>query len=745
MKELRLTIYEIRRLFHLGRTWLFVAAFVIFPILLCTDRFGLGNSYSGTMSNVFMLMPAKQAAFVGVIAALLLTLLEMQRMTKYGMSAIVETATNPLRNQLRQTIAIITVAVVSLLSSLLFVLPYTAISMGSVFKLSPFLACWIFIYFGATLTTILLASGLFMISRRLDISFVIVGMLIGISYFSPYNGDFLFFWVQTNIYQLSDATDSLQQIDVILYGRLVWLLAAAAVHMLGLAGMRRYGKNLFQSLILSARKVALPTLAALLAVCCFLLIWYEPFFDTGPVLKSTRAVDPETGIVVYKTDESSFRIDTSQNERAFVASGEDDITVDTQKRIIRGEATYSIINTSGRPLDVPFAISPGLDFLEIFENGTRIKFEKNNRDNFMASVYHLHLTTDKKATLRIVYQGSPKSDWAFQRRQWGITKEFVLVPYVYPIPNNNWSFETDCTLYLPDTLTPIMENTLPIEVPSDKTGFHKYTYKVKGPIWLIAGDYTIEKLSLNEPHTSFIYLKGREKAMQDSNAAAIVTDVVNFFTQELGPLDFGDKPFIIAELDASFVSGGWGLGNMSVFGESMFVGTAYKGSPEAANIEGGSGIGVAVHEIAHQWWGWSPDSVYPVEDGQSPWGAEGLTVYCTYLYMKHRYGEEYAKRVFTDAWEKDTKRMQNAFYLTHLQYISKLPENDAAEIYSAFESITRYEMMPYLLLKAEKLVGGEEPFIALLRSIRQKYRHQELGYEAFLNELGLSKKDMRLD
>lgn len=113
--------------------------------------------------------------------------------------------------------------------------------------------------------------------------------------------------------------------------------------------------------------------------------------------------------------------------------------------------------------------------------------------------------------------------------------------------------------------------------------------------------------------------------------------------------------------------------------------------------------------------------------------------------MKDRYGEEYAKKSFIDVWEYNSKKMKNAFYLTHLEYADKLSDNDAANIYSGYAMTTQYELMPHLLLKAQELVGGEEEFIAALRSIRNKYRGQQLFYDDFLKEMKLKKEDLTID
>jgi aminopeptidase N len=184
--------------------------------------------------------------------------------------------------------------------------------------------------------------------------------------------------------------------------------------------------------------------------------------------------------------------------------------------------------------------------------------------------------------------------------------------------------------------------------------------------------------------------------------------------------------------------------NMSVYGESMFVGTAYKGSGGPAGMEGGSGLAVAVHEIAHQWWGWNDRSPSLPEDDSSAWGSEGLTVYCTHLYLKHRFGEEYARREIS-AWVRDAQRMQGSFYLTHLQFAERLPGEIAADIYGPYDAVTRYELMPALLLKAEALVGGEKAFVARLKDLHAKYSGQELTYGDFLAAMGLTREEIRLE
>jgi hypothetical protein len=294
---------------------------------------------------------------------------------------------------------------------------------------------------------------------------------------------------------------------------------------------------------------------------------------------------------------------------------------------------------------------------------------------------------------------------------------------------------TEVTLSLPEDLTPFMPYT-EFEIISDSGDYTSYRFFSDYPNWLIAGDYAVQTKNAGSLELVIASFKEKAKTLSKTDAVDILLDAVDYFSELFGPLDFAGRPCILAELDAS-VGGGWAIDNMSIFSETMFLSSKFQADPAFANREGGSGIGVAVHEIAHQWWGWGPDSVFLSEDGESPWSAEGLTVYSTYLYMKHRFGEEYAKREFTDIWEKNAKMMKNSFYSNNMPLISVLPRDISQKITESYTSTTFYDLMPYLLLKAETHVGGEAEFLLKLKDIQQHYRKRDLDYAAFLKLIGV--------
>lgn len=740
---------EVWRLLRTRRTWLFLAVFILAPLACVTGLLELGMSAGGGMTTVLVLKPAQRAVFVSGLAAALFVLMELQKAQQNNMDTILDAASLPVRRTLRQTAALLIVCLLAFLAAMLLVVPYTAVTMGPVFRPVPFAAAWGVLYFGGILIVALLSCGIYLLTRSMAFSFLLVGGLIAAAYAlnsSHKSVSFLLYWLQSGVFTFSDATASRLQVELIVYIRLFWLCISAAVFLLGMCAVRRYGLNLGRSLARSARRV-LPVLAILLLCgAALLMALHQPFFDNGPILEHSQSVDPETGIVVYQSDDSSFTVDDGGQSAVMLRSARAEFWVNTKAGVLDGVYTCTASSPQHPMQDLAFSMAPGVDIYEVTLNGKPVEYAKNRLDNFQTSVYHLQIPLVTDGELCIRYSGVLRNSRGNgrQTRMYGITEEFVFLANYFPAAMSG-AIRTACTMHLPEGLTPLIAEVSLSRLEPQQDGYETYRFESFGYDWVFAGDYLIEEFEAGGMQVRFAYLRGRQEVIRETRAADTVADVINFFAETFGPLDYGDQPMVIAELDGSMVTGGWGLGSMSVFGEGLFMGAVYKGDEGAVSHEGGSGIGVAVHEIAHQWWGWSPDGVNLPEEPNTPWSGEGLTVYSSYLYMKSRFGEDFARENYIDRWRENTARMQNAFYLNHLEFASGLPQNDAAEIYSAFSSTTRYDMMPMLLLKAEALVGGEEAFLEKLREIHAQYGGRTLGYDRFLIELGLTREEMVLD
>ena len=169
----------------------------------------------------------------------------------------------------------------------------------------------------------------------------------------------------------------------------------------------------------------------------------------------------------------------------------------------------------------------------------------------------------------------------------------------------------------------------------------------------------------------------------------------------------------------------------------------------AANLnraEKGSGDSeVMIHELVHQWWGLG--NMFDIPEPDSPWSAEGLTVYTTYRIVKELYGEEYARTHYIDQWQQEVDDYYLNFYVRHPEYLEMLPEAGRLRISNSLSGMRRYSEMPLKLLKAEQLVGGEDAMDQILhdlfnREIDPMYPY--LTYDEFLSACGLTEEDLNL-
>lgn len=748
MKGARLTLRELGRLLEARRNWLFAAIFILTPVLLCTDLFGLGSRYFyGTMSTVLILQPARVALSYTAFAAVLLTLLELRRLRQANVDALVYAVTSPVGFLVRQVTAILALLLLSSLVVMAVLLPYTAAMMGGIFPLGTYLAVWFFLYWGGLAICVLAAAALYTLTHSLEAGFIAMGVLILLENTLAYNAPFLSRWLGTAVASLSDATGSQSQLHMLRYTRLTWGLAALGLFGLSLAGTRRYGKGLAASLLYTFRRNApLPVAAALLLCACGYLAVRQPFMDNGPMIEYRQTVDTETGVVTVQTDNESLAVHVRPNRSARFSNGQADIAVYRDR--LEGKASYQVRVAAGGETEQPLLLAPGFVIREALLDGEPLSFYKEKDDSFKTAVWYLRLPSFDAAatgTLEIAYDGSPRNQRNRQVICNMITERFVFLDRFFPMPNENMDIAVACTVTLPDMLTPFVTYAQSVsEGEAAGAGRTRYAFTARGYEWLIAGDYVVEPLEAGGLDIQFVYFRHKADMIRESGAADVLAGAIDFFSEKFGRLSFGNKPFILLELDAS-VGAGWAVDNISMYSETMYPAGNYKASGSLENIEGGSGLGTAVHEIAHQWWGFGPSSVYVMEDDASPWSGEGLTCYSTYLYMKHLYGEAYARQSFLDVWLKNTARLQNAFYLTHREYLSRLSQDEVITIYGQYGSIARYDLMPAMLMEAERLCGGEDAFLEKLAELRRRYQGRQVSYEMFLTLLGLEKEALVIE
>lgn len=262
----------------------------------------------------------------------------------------------------------------------------------------------------------------------------------------------------------------------------------------------------------------------------------------------------------------------------------------------------------------------------------------------------------------------------------------------------------------------------------------------KGPqiIDIIAADYMTKSFEAGGLNVELKYFSKHDMSIDEMDAVNVIKAAIDYFTNIFGPLPYREKLSIL-ELPA-YLSGGFAGGNMSAMDETCFNSEDYLPADPLSPHSGG-GIDVLVHEIAHQWWGLS---TMPIADGSSNWSSEGITSYSSYCFMKQYFGEEYVQEHYIKNWQHAWNSYKNAFYIQHPEYLAKLSAGDVSNIMGSFQSIKQYDIMPLMMIKAEKTLGSQV-FHKKLSELYMSHLGQPIRYEDFLTATELTEEIINLE
>ena len=731
-------IREMRRMLSERFTLLFIAITVAGTIW-----FSL-NSAGRTASDAFILEPAKNSAVLGALLFTLLTLMQFHRDYKNNTDSIVLTCTDPVYHQLRRTISLLCTAVVTTLIVTLFALPYGMIKTGAYFQFATFLTAWYLIFLGALVFSVLLSADLYMLTRRVEAAFVIMAGLILLSTLLgrmyPRNPSYLFYWVQTPANNFSDLITNRFQIDMLLWNRLFCLLASLGVWLFGLCSLRRYGRNLFGSLCANCRRAWIPVLLVAALSLSGISYAFEPIFDDSKPIDFSGMMSSGTGISsssVYAPEVGNP--DLTLTDKVF------DLDIDAKSSTLSGVVKYRLKNADRGEQTLPFTINTGLNVNSILINGTKSEAIREETGENSAANWRVELPAAEEYEIEICYSGRIRNDnTILQSVRNGIADGFVWLPALGVSPSLDINVSGDSafsgTVSLDEKLEPVFSEGKPIKGRT-KDGKTEWMYTggtgAHGT-GLFAAEYMTRRFEAGGLDIELKYFAKHDQSVTDMDAVNVIKAAIDYFTDVYGPLIYNES-LTMLELPA-YASGGFAAGNMSAMDETSFDAEGYLPA-EAMTPDQGGGLDVLVHEIAHQWWGLA---TMPMQDGVSNWSAEGVTCYSTYCFMKQYFGEEYAREHFVKEWQHGWNTYQNAFYIQHPEYLSKLSAADASNVMGSFMTMRLYDLMPLQLLKAENALGGTEAFQKRLAELYTTHLGQLITYDDFLSVTGLTKEALEL-
>ncbi|KOM98093.1 membrane protein [Clostridium botulinum] len=698
----------------------------------------------GTLSGKFIGNSSIAGAVGGGILFAILTLLEFNRVHKYEIEELTNSIVSPLLLNVGRllTIGIAATVTVSITSVLYY--PYTVIKMGNVFDGYTYLNSFFLLMLPSVLLSILAASAFYQIFYRVDLSMAafILLMLPNLIENLPIGN--ILHWMKPSVPAMSDYFSNTQVFRLMKHNRLFWFLIFGGLWLIGLLSVRCYGKRIFGSMLYNSRKVYIPLIAvAMIGGGCYAFINQPDVF-----LISKEGI---LEIINNDSKDSSDRV----NKEIQLLNSDLKISFDGSNGSLSGKAIYSLENLSSSKQECSFTINPGYTIHKIVVNDKKVTFKKleNIRNNIIFNV-----PKEKNIKLTIEYEGRPKvlyflSDFILDSN---ISDKYIdldsgFIPNI-KVANSKNNSELTCQLTMPSGLIPVVNPSQKDEsgeavanLTGDTTllledGYNKtWLIHLRGTRFsLMAGDYVMKQLSNEEMPINFYYSSKHEDTMKNMSAEKVMKDTIDYCISHYGKLNNVAKnsPLKIVEKTALF-PGGLAYPNYSTIGEFCF-----NDENLSDKSKGTSAAETLAHELAHQWWG-----VQTIGSGGNNrnWSAEGLAVYTIYRVSKKTHGEEYAKKNYVDIWRARVKENNNNFYTRHPEYLKILPKRYVRDIDDNDRTLRLYSKLPLQILKASKLVGGEDKMDEILAKLYKNKSKTQITWQDFLNACELKGEELKLE
>ncbi len=729
MRTMRLFWLELRRLLQSRLTWLIVLLTVLSPMVGLTLY---RPATASTMLTQYLANPAIAGGAVGGVLFGILTIFELDRPSRSRVEALTDAAVSPLTMALVRLAALITSAVLALLLVMAVWFPISWGMIGQVFDAADYLLSYLLLTGLALPLEILAAGAAYQFTRRLDLSLVLLAGFAALS-LTVWADDWQLCWLNPCVWALSDDFSNFRIFRSVAYMRLSWLLALAGVWAVSYLCIRQYGKGMLGSLRHSARRLYRPLAAALLLGCSLTAYAAQPLVDHS---------NPDQTVMTF--------LEIPYLEQVLCTGRTAQVFPDTRSGTVEGKATYQLENRSGKAQTVAFGINPGYEVSDVRANGEETSFTVSDYQEYNEALLEVEIPAEQQIELSLSYGGFPQEDVNMSTMQGGaeVSDEYLclqnsaLAPRILNVMLDENLYPATVEVTLPQGMTVIPFGSAQPELVAEhenNTVTWRYQDNGAGGI-LYAGDYVREEIVAGGLTVEFYYGRKHQPVMEQAGAVQAVQAVVDYCTEHYGALSFGAGGSLKL-IQSRTSGGGYAADGASLLDEQDFT---------AANLgdssKGAAAGEVMIHELVHQWWGLG--NMFDTAEEDSPWSAEGLTVYTTYRIVKELYGDAYAQEHYIDQWQQAVDDYYLDFYVRNPDYLANLPEDKQLEITGNLTYVRQYCEMPLKILKAEQLVGGEDAFDQILNSLFNREldpMYPYLTYQDFLNACGLAEEDLNLD
>lgn len=728
MRTMRLFWLELRRLLQSRLTWLIVLLTVLSPMVGLTLY---RPATASTMQTQYLANPAIAGGAVGGVLFGILTIFELDRPSRGRVEALTDAAVSLLTMALMRLAALITSAGLALLLVMAVWFPISWGMIGQVFDAADYLLSYLLLTGLALPLGILAAGAAYQFTRRLDLSLVLLAGFAALS-LTVWADDWQLCWLNPCVWALSDDFSNFRIFRSVAYMRLSWLLALAGVWSVSYLCIRQYGKGMLGSLRHSARRLYRPLAAALLLGSSLTAYAAQPLVDHS---------NPDQTVMTF--------LEIPYLEQVLCTGRTAQVFPDTRFGTVEGKATYQLENRSSKAQTVAFGINPGYEVSDVRANGEETSFTVSDYQEYNEALLEVEIPAEQQIELSLSYRGFPQEDVNMSTMQGGteVSDEYLclqnsaLAPRILNVLPDENLYPATIEVTLPQGMTVIPFSSAQPELVAEhenNTVTWRYQDNGAGGI-LYAGDYVREEIVAGGTAVEFYYGRKHQPVMEQAGAVEAVQAVVDYCTEHYGALSFGAGGSLKL-IQSRTSGGGYAADGASLLDEQDFT---------AANLgdssKGAAAGEVMIHELVHQWWGLG--NMFDTAEEDSPWSAEGLTVYTTYRIVKALYGEEYAREHYIDQWQQAVDDYYLNFYVRNPAYLQMLPEEERLQISNSLRYVRQYCEMPLKILKAEQLVGGEQAMDTILNSLFNREldpMYPYLSYQDFLEACGLKEEDLNL-
>ena len=727
MKTLRLFPLELGRLLRSRLTWLVMLLTVLGPVA----GLYLYQPAESTMNSLYLANPAIAGGIAGGILFGLLAIFELDRACRSRADVLMDAAVPPQTVALTRLLALLAAAVLTTALTVLVWLPVSAGLIGAVFDLVDYVLAYLLLMGLALPLGVLAAASAYQFTRRTDLSLVLFAAFCGLS-LTVWAENWQLCWLNPCVWALSDDFSNFRIFRSVAYIRLTWLTGLAGVWAVSYLCIRQHGKGAFGSLARSIRRAYRPVIAVALLACSGVAYAAQPMVDNSN--------PDQMAMTFYEMPYLEGVICTGRSAQVFpnVSDG-----------TVRGKASYSFENSSGQEQRVAFGVTPGYTISNVRANGEAAPFSVGEYQEFNEAMLEVTLPAKAQIELTMEYSGFPRENQNLSCSQGSteISKTYlqlenaVLAPRLLNVLPDENIYPTEMEITLPASMVAIPFGSSRAEVAAEhENGTKTWRWEDIGTGGILyAGDYIREDIQAGGMAIELYYGRKHQKIMEQAGAADAVRAVVEYCTAHYGALSFsaGESLKLI---QSRIAGGGYAAGGASLLDEADFT-IASLSDTSKGTVPGE----IFIHELVHQWWGLG--SMFDIPAPDSPWSAEGLTVYTTYRIVKELYGEEYARTHYVDQWQREVDDYYLNFYVRHPEYLEMLPEGERLRISNSLSGVRQYSEMPLKLLKAEQLVGGEEAMDQILHDLFNREMDlmcPYLTYDEFLSACALTEEDLNL-